>query len=104
MTLPDPAAGALRRREDPPLLTGAARYTDDLAEPGALHAAFVRSPLAHGRILTVDATAAAATAGVVGVLTAADLELPPLPAEYAPDAFARPVLASGTVRFLGEAG
>jgi carbon-monoxide dehydrogenase large subunit len=103
MTTANPTAGALRRREDPPLLTGAARYTDDLAEPGALHAAFVRSPLAHGRVLAVDATAAAAMPGVVGVFTAADLELPPLPAEYAPDAFARPVLATGTVRFLGEA-
>jgi carbon-monoxide dehydrogenase large subunit len=103
MSIADPTTGALRRREDPPLLTGTARYADDLAEPGALHAAFVRSPLAHGRILTVDVTAAAAMPAVVGVFTAADLALPPLPAEYAPDAFARPVLATGTVRFLGEA-
>jgi carbon-monoxide dehydrogenase large subunit len=103
MPVTHPTTGALRRREDPPLLTGAARYTADLAEPGALHAAFVRSPLAHGRILAVDATAAAAMPAVAGVFTAADLGLPPLPAESAPDAFARPVLATGTVRFLGEA-
>ena len=90
MTMTHPATGALRRREDPPLLTGAARYTDDLAEPGSLHAAFVRSPLAHGRILAVDPAAAAAMPAVVGIFTAADLALPPLPAEYAPDAFARP--------------
>ena len=37
--------GAVGRREDPPLLTGAAHYTDDLAAPGVLHAVFVRAPL-----------------------------------------------------------
>ena len=37
--------GAVARREDPPLLTGAAHCTDDLAAPGALHAVFVRAPL-----------------------------------------------------------
>ena len=41
--------------------------------------------------------------GVAGVWTAADLNLPPMPASGAPDAMARPVLATGTVRFLGEA-
>jgi carbon-monoxide dehydrogenase large subunit len=90
------------RREDPPLLTGAARYTDDLVAPGALHAAFVRAPLAHGLVRAVEVDAAAAMPGVAGVFTAADLALPPLPAENAPAAFARPVLAEGTVRFLGE--
>ena len=91
------------RREDPPLVTGAARYTDDLHPPGALHAAFVRAPLAHGRILAIDPAPAAAMAGVAGVWTAAELDLPPMPAGGAPDAMARPVLARGTVRFLGEA-
>jgi aerobic carbon-monoxide dehydrogenase large subunit len=104
MTAADPTTtGAMRRREDPPLLTGAARYTDDLAAPGALQAAFVRAPLAHGRILAVEVAAAAAMPAVVGVFTAADLALPPMPAESAPAAFARPVLAETTVRFLGEA-
>ena len=46
--------GAVLRREDPPLLTGAALYCDDLVPPGALHAVFVRAPLAHGRILVID--------------------------------------------------
>jgi aerobic carbon-monoxide dehydrogenase large subunit len=94
--------GAMRRREDPPLLTGAARYTDDLTAPGALQAAFVRAPLAHGRILAVETAAAAAMPAVLGVFTAADLALPPMPAGSAPAAFARPVLAETTVRFLGE--
>src|SRR6266508_2706272 len=102
MTIADPTSGAMRRREDPPLLTGAARYTDDLAAPGALQAAFVRAPLAHGRVLAVETAAAAAMPAVVGVFTAADLALPPMPAGSAPAAFARPVLAEATVRFLGE--
>ena len=95
--------GALLRREDPPLLTGAALYCDDLVPPGALHAVFVRAPLAHGRILAIDPAPAAAMPGVAGVFTAADLDLPPLPAGGAPAAMARPVLATGSVRFLGEA-
>jgi aerobic carbon-monoxide dehydrogenase large subunit len=102
VTAADPTTGAMRRREDPPLLTGAARYTDDLAAPGSLHAAFVRAPLAHGRVLTVEAAAAAAMPAVVGVFTAADLALPPLPAGSSPAAMARPMLAEATVRFLGE--
>jgi aerobic carbon-monoxide dehydrogenase large subunit len=102
MTAADPMTDAMRRREDPPLLTGAAHYTDDLAAPGALQAAFVRAPLAHGRILAVETTAATAMPAVVGVFTAADLALPKLPAGSAPPAFARPVLADTTVRFLGE--
>jgi carbon-monoxide dehydrogenase large subunit len=99
---PGPGARAMRRREDPPLLRGEARYTDDLAAPGSLHAAFVRAPLAHGRVLAVEAAAAAAMPAVVGVFTAADLALPPMPAGSAPAAFARPALAGATVRFLGE--
>jgi aerobic carbon-monoxide dehydrogenase large subunit len=102
MTAADPMDGAMRRREDPPLLTGTARYTDDLAVPGALQAVFVRAPLAHGRIEAMRVTAAAAMPGVAGVFTAADLALPPMPAGTAPAAFARPVLADTTVRFLGE--
>ena len=98
MTIADPTSAAMRRREDPPLLTGAARYTDDLAGPGALQAAFVRAPLAHGRVLVVEATAAAAMPAVVGVFTAADLALPPMPAGSAPAAFARPVLAAAVHR------
>ncbi|HET8787537.1 MAG TPA: xanthine dehydrogenase family protein molybdopterin-binding subunit, partial [Actinomycetes bacterium] len=94
---------ATPRREDPPLVTGAAVYSDDLVPPGALHAVFVRAPLAHGRILSIDPAPAAAMPGVAGVYTAADLDLPPMPAGDAPDVMARPVLATGTVRFLGEA-
>ena len=46
------------RREDPALLTGEAKYTNDLHLPGALHLALARSPYAHARILSVDLSAA----------------------------------------------
>jgi aerobic carbon-monoxide dehydrogenase large subunit len=61
------------RKEDPALLTGEARYVDDLAVPGALHAKVVRSPYAHARIRSVDTADAAGMPGVIAVLTGADL-------------------------------
>ena len=61
------------RREDPALLTGEGRFTADLSIPGALHLALARSPYAHARITSIDATAAAALPGVVAVYTGADL-------------------------------
>ena len=65
---------SVRRAEDPRILTGAGRYVDDVKLPGMLHAAFVRSPLAHGQVLSVDAEVARALPGVVAVLTGADLD------------------------------
>src|SRR5579863_2240863 len=65
---------SIKRSEDPRILTGRGRYVDDLKLPGMLHAAFVRSPLAHGRVLTVDASAARDLPGVVLVLTGSDLD------------------------------
>ncbi|TNC29057.1 xanthine dehydrogenase family protein molybdopterin-binding subunit [Amycolatopsis alkalitolerans] len=61
------------RREDDRLLTGKGRYLDDLELTGALHAAFLRSPHAHARILGVDASAARQAPGVVAVFSGADL-------------------------------
>ena len=61
------------RREDPRLLAGAGRFVDDINRPGLLEAAFVRSPVAHGRLASIDADAALNTEGVVAVLTAEDL-------------------------------
>jgi aerobic carbon-monoxide dehydrogenase large subunit len=63
----------IKRNEDPRLLTGQALYVDDVHLPGMLHAAFVRSPYAHGRILGIDTTAAKERPGVVAVITAEDL-------------------------------
>ena len=68
---------AVRRVEDPPFLRGARPYTDDLREPEALYAVFVRSGFAHARVNGIDSTEAAAMPGVVGIYTAADLNLEP---------------------------
>jgi CO/xanthine dehydrogenase Mo-binding subunit len=70
---------SIKRSEDPRILTGAGRYVDDIKLPGMLHAAFVRSPLAHGLVLSVDVSAARALPGVVAVLTGADLEAMTVP-------------------------
>jgi aerobic carbon-monoxide dehydrogenase large subunit len=95
---------AVRRREDPPLIKGTGTYTDDVDTPGALHAAFVRSELAHGRIAGLETDAAKQAPGVVAVFTAADLDLNPMgPGPMAPDDMLRPILAEGVVRFQGEA-
>ena len=52
-----------QRKEDPPLLTGEARFVADVGVPGALHLALVRSPHAHARIRAIDTAAAAAMPG-----------------------------------------
>ncbi|HAP77681.1 MAG TPA: carbon monoxide dehydrogenase [Acidimicrobiaceae bacterium] len=63
----------LLRREDPALLTGEAKYTNDLNVPGALHLVVVRSPYAHARITSVDVSAALDVPGVVAAYSGADL-------------------------------
>ena len=94
--------GAVKRREDPRLITGAGRYTDDMRPGGSLHAVFVRSTIAHARLTGIDVSTAVAMPGVVGVYVAADLGLKPQEAPTL-DAFARPPLASDVVRFIGDA-
>jgi aerobic carbon-monoxide dehydrogenase large subunit len=64
----------MKRREDPALLTGESRCVADLQVAGALHAALVRSPVAHARISSIDLSAARAMPGVVAAFTGADLE------------------------------
>ena len=94
---------AVKRREDPRLVTGKGRFVADLPAEGALHAHFVRSPVAHARIRGVDASAARAMPGVAAVFTAEDLGLPRR-AGFPPlgDAFSKPPLAEGVVRFVGD--
>jgi carbon-monoxide dehydrogenase large subunit len=65
---------SVRRTEDTRLVTGSGSFTDDRILPGAAHAATVRSPHAHARILSIDVEAARRAPGVLAVLTAADLE------------------------------
>jgi carbon-monoxide dehydrogenase large subunit len=62
------------RAEDPRILTGRGRYIDDIVLPEMLHAAFKRSTVPHGRLVSVDVTAARALPGVVAVYTGEDLE------------------------------
>ena len=64
----------LLRKEDPALLTGEARYTNDLAVPGALHLAVLRSPYACATINSVDVSAAKSAPGVVAAYSGADLQ------------------------------
>jgi carbon-monoxide dehydrogenase large subunit len=63
----------VRRNEDPRLLTGRGLFVDDVHLPGMVHAAFLRSPYAHARILDIDAVEARRRPGVLAVYTAADL-------------------------------
>ena len=105
---------AVRRMEDAPLLTGAGRFTDDQSLPGQSHLVFLRSPHAHARILSVDATAALAMPGVLAVLTGADLARAGVKPMGVALPFKRPdgsplaapprsILATDVVRFVGEA-
>src|SRR5262245_52581295 len=102
------------RKEDPTLLRGEGRYTDDINLPGQAYAVMVRSPIAHGRLKGIDTQAASAMPGVLAILTHADLEAAgfgPLkcainipqrdgsPMKTPP----RPCLATDRVRFVGEA-
>jgi aerobic carbon-monoxide dehydrogenase large subunit len=92
----------VRRSEDPDLLVGAARFVEDVSSEGALHAVFVRSPFAHARVAGVESAAARDAPGVAGVFVGGDLGLAPLMVGTVAPTFARPVLASEVVRFVGE--
>jgi carbon-monoxide dehydrogenase large subunit len=63
----------VRRREDQRFITGAGCYLDDIQMPGMTHAAFVRSPHAHARIVAIDTTEAKAAPGVLAVFTHEDV-------------------------------
>jgi carbon-monoxide dehydrogenase large subunit len=77
---------AMKRKEDPRLITGRATYVDDLNLTGQLYAALVRSPEAHARIVSIDASAAQARSDVYAVFTGADMDdlQAPLPCAWAP--------------------
>ncbi len=92
------------RTEDPRFLRGRGRYTENVDAEGALRASFVRSMMAHARLVGVGVSAAAGMPGVAAVLAADDLDLPPQPPSGSVSGpFERPVLARDTVRFVGEA-
>lgn len=92
------------RTEDPELLLGEARYVGDLELDHPLHVVFVRSEVAHARILGIDSADAASMPGVAGIFTAESLGLAAFHGMVkVHDDFARPALAEGIVRFVGEA-
>jgi carbon-monoxide dehydrogenase large subunit len=100
---------SVKRSEDPRVLTGRGRYVDDVRFPGMLHAAFVRSPVAHARVSRVDVTAARTSPGVVLVLTGPELESLIVPGPGSGAMFAQnvpvpefSVLATDKVRFAGD--
>ena len=100
------------RKEDPVLLRGEGRYTDDLNLAGQLHAVFVRSRYAHGTLRAVDIADAKAMPGVVAILTVADLEqagIKPMQAASGTNVDGTPTpkprqmaLASTKVRYVGD--
>jgi len=96
---------AIKRREDPRFITGRGTYVDDVKLPGMTYAAFVRSPHAHARIKSVDATAAKKMPGVVAVYTGQDVQVGGLPCGWMLPGIkvpTRPVLAQGKARYVGE--
>jgi CO/xanthine dehydrogenase Mo-binding subunit/aerobic-type carbon monoxide dehydrogenase small subunit (CoxS/CutS family) len=104
---PESAAGALRvvgrsvpRTDAVEKVTGRARYVTDLEQPGMAHAALLRSPYAHARLVRIDTSRACALPGVFTVLTGADLTW--CEPYYGPAFRDRPVLAIDVVRFEGE--
>lgn len=95
----------LLRAEDRPLLTGGGRFVDDIHLDGALEAAFVRSPVAHGRLLDPGVGSLGGFPEVEAAFASGDLGLGPLvPPNTNPDVSPppQPVLATGKVRFAGE--
>lgn len=95
--------GSSRKRvEDARFTQGKGNYVDDVKLPGMLHGDFVRSPYAHARVVSIDASAALALPGVVAVLTAKDLE--PLSLHWMPTLAGdkQMVLADGKVLFQGQ--
>jgi carbon-monoxide dehydrogenase large subunit len=98
----------MERREDLRFLRGRGEYVDDVAMPGLLYAVILRSSVAHGRLVSIDASAALNMPGVHSVITGADMpggppiipmRLQPLP-EFKP--FEQPVIAHDKVRYVGE--
>ena len=98
---------AVHRSEDFRFLRGAGAFIDDLKREGMLHAVVLRSPVAHGRIRSIDAQAARAMPGVHAVMTAADIgDVPMIPLRLAnlPEfkSYLQPVIAKDKVRYVGE--
>ena len=85
------------------MLRGHGRFIANLAAIGVAHVVYVRSSHAHGRIVHIDTETARRAPGVLDVVTAADIDLPPLPAPHSMHpAMVRPLLPGDRVRYVGE--
>jgi carbon-monoxide dehydrogenase large subunit len=99
---------ALKRREDPQLITGRGNYIDDIKLPGLAHVAIKRSPYAHAKITGIDTSAAEQLPGVIAVYTGNDmLDINPLPCAWQASGVTNNlntprVLAVDEVHFVGE--
>ena len=96
----------VERIEDLRFLRGRGQFVGDLKRQGMLHAAILRSPIAHGRITAMDASAALAIAGVRAVITAKDIgSVPCIPLRLLPlprtERFLQPVIAADRVIRIG---
>jgi carbon-monoxide dehydrogenase large subunit len=97
----------IERIEDLRFLRGRGQFIGDLKREGMLHAAILRSPIAHGRLVAVDASAAIVLPGVRAVITASDIgAVPRIPLRLLPlpgtERFLQPVIAQDRVRYVGE--
>ncbi|WP_310963581.1 xanthine dehydrogenase family protein molybdopterin-binding subunit [Nocardioides terrisoli] len=93
----------VRRVEDPDLITGRSTFVDNQHVPGKAHAVFVRSPVAHARIASIDTAEARSAPGVLAVLTSDELGREPAPAfAVVNPACGRAPLAHGKVRYVGD--
>ena len=92
------------RVEDPRFLRGEGTYIANLALPGAVHLTFVRSSVAHARLVSVDVSDAASMPGVIAIFTGADVDLEPARADLKMinQDILYPFVARDTVRFVGE--
>jgi carbon-monoxide dehydrogenase large subunit len=93
------------RTEDPRFLTGRGAFIDNLPLAGAVWVTYVRSPVAHARLGPIDVDDARGAPGVLAVVTADDLDVPPVPLDLPALASApmpRSMLARDVVRYVGE--
>ena len=107
MSAPEKFVGrSVPRLEDRPLLTGQGRFAADISFPGQWHMRVVRSPVAHGKLISIDASSAG-VAGRARGLDAQDVaHIPPIPFRLTGlktlEPYRQPVLAKDIVRYVGE--
>src|ERR1700683_3874679 len=102
MTDSNGAYGPVKRKEDARFIRGQGTFTDDITRPGMLHGAILRSPLAHARIASVDASAAEAHPRVIAVITGQTLEERKLAWMPTLSRDVQAVLATDKGRFQGQ--